>query len=61
MYLLKRSRAPWGILTNGRYWILIKRPVAFEQKLIEIDLEASLLSAKKDLSAFFSIHSPLTD
>lgn len=53
MYLLKKSRTPWGILTNGRYWILIKRPVTFEQKLIEIDLEASLLSGEEGSARLF--------
>ena len=58
MYLLKNSHAPWGILTNGRYWILIKKPVAFEQKLIEIDLEASLLSGdEKSARLFFNTFS----
>lgn len=53
MYLLKKSATPWGILTNGRYWILIKRPVTFEQKLIEIDLEAALLSGEEKFARFF--------
>jgi len=53
MYLLKKSHTPWGILTNGRYWILIKRPVAFEQKLIEIDLEVSLLSGEEKSARLF--------
>ncbi len=53
MYLLKKSNTPWGILTNGRYWILIKKPVAFEQKLIEIDLEASLLSGDETSARLF--------
>jgi hypothetical protein len=58
MYLLKKSNTPWGILTNGRYWILIKRPVHFEQKLIEIDLEAPLLSGEeKSVRLFFNIFS----
>lgn len=58
MYLLKKSHSPWGILTNGRYWILIKKPVAFEQKLIEIDLEASLLSGEeKSAQLFFNTFS----
>jgi hypothetical protein len=60
MYLLKKSHTPWGVLTNGRYWILIKRPVAFEQKLIEIDLEVSLLSGEeKSARLFFNTFSLL--
>jgi hypothetical protein len=53
MYLLKESNTPWGILTNGRYWILIKRPITFEQKLIEIDLETSLLSGEEKFARLF--------
>jgi len=58
MYLLKKSHTPWGILTNGRYWILIKRPVTFEQKLIEIDLENALLSGdEKHVHLFYNVFS----
>lgn len=58
MYLLKKSQTPWGILTNGRYWILIKKPVAFEQKLIEIDLETPLLAGdEKSVRLFFNLFS----
>ncbi len=39
MYLTKKSGAPWGILTNGKNWLLLKRPVAFEKTIVEIDLE----------------------
>jgi len=42
MYLLKKSKTPWGILTNGKNWILLKRPLHFEKKLVEMDIEASL-------------------
>lgn len=58
MYLLKKSNTPWGILTNGRYWILIKKPATFEQKLIEIDLEAPLLSGdEQSVRLFFNVFS----
>ena len=58
MYLLKKSNTPWGILTNGRYWILIKRPATFEQKLIEIDLETALISGdEKHVRLFFNVFS----
>ena len=54
IYLLKKSKTPWGILTNGRYWILVKKPVHFEKKLIEIDLEAPLaLWRRKIFPSFF--------
>jgi hypothetical protein len=39
VYLLKKIKTPWGILTNGRNWILIKKSVNFEIKLIEMDIE----------------------
>lgn len=42
LYLLKKSRTPWGILTNGKQWILVKRPVHFEKRAIEIDLERAV-------------------
>ncbi len=58
MYLLKKSNTPWGILTNGRYWILVKRPVTFEQKLIEIDLENALLSGdERHANLFLNVFS----
>lgn len=53
MYLLKKARAPWGILTNGRYWLLIKKPGRFEQRLIEVDLEAPLLAADEKAPRLF--------
>ncbi|HME41605.1 MAG TPA: class I SAM-dependent methyltransferase [Syntrophorhabdales bacterium] len=37
-YLVKRAETPWGILTNGKNWILFRRPRAFEKRLIELDL-----------------------
>jgi hypothetical protein len=45
-YLLKKSGTPWGILTNGRYWILVKRPLYYEQKLVEVDLETPFLDGE---------------
>ena len=38
-YHVKKAGTPWGILTNGRNWILFKRPTTFEKRLIELDLE----------------------
>jgi hypothetical protein len=38
-YLVKKAQTPWGVLTNGKNWILLKRPGAFEKRLIELDLE----------------------
>jgi hypothetical protein len=53
IYLLKKARLPWGILTNGRNWILIKRPIDFEKRLIEIDIEESLSSGSSEVLHLF--------
>ncbi len=37
-YLVKKAETPWGILTNGKNWILFRRPRVFEKRLIELDL-----------------------
>jgi hypothetical protein len=42
LYLLKKSRTPWGILTNGKQWTLVRRPFQFERRAIEIDLERAV-------------------
>lgn len=42
MYMLKEAKTPWGILTNGKRWVLVKRPVGFDQRVFEIDIEASI-------------------
>jgi hypothetical protein len=42
MYLLKRSRVGWGIVTNGRNWILLQRSSAAEKRMVEMDLETAL-------------------
>jgi hypothetical protein len=39
MYLTKRSDTPWGILTNGKNWILCRKPRSFEKRLIELSLD----------------------
>jgi hypothetical protein len=58
LYLLKRSRSPWGILTNGKNWMLVHRPAAFEIRLLEIDLEAFLEGYGDDvLHLFYHIFS----
>jgi hypothetical protein len=60
MYLLKKSKTPWGILTDGKYWILIKKPVFYETKLIGIDLENALLENRREtLHLFYNTFSPL--
>ena len=58
IYLVKTLGVPWGILTNGKRWILIKRPVGFEKQILEVDLEQSALSADPDsLHLFFHVFS----
>lgn len=37
-YLVLRAQTPWGILTNGKNWILFKRPRMLEKRIIELDL-----------------------
>jgi SAM-dependent methyltransferase len=37
-YLVMKAETPWGILTNGKNWILFRRPKVFEKRLIELDL-----------------------
>ena len=58
MYLLKKTKTPWGILTDGKFWMLIKRPVSYETKLIGIDLENALLENRREtLHLFYNIFS----
>jgi hypothetical protein len=53
LYLLKKTRTPWGILTDGKYWILIRRPVSYEIRLIGIDLEKALLETSNETLRLF--------
>jgi|GEM_PF-233645 len=58
IYLLKKSKTPWGILTNGKNWILVKKPVLFEERIIEIDIETSLIGGNEEaLHLFYQIFS----
>ena len=60
MYLLKKTKTPWGILTDGKYWILIKKPASYETRLIGIDLENALLENRGEtLHLFYNIFSLL--
>ena len=60
MYLTKTSGVPWGILTNGKNWLLLKRPFAFEKPLLEIDLEQSVVSNdEKGMLLFYHIFSSM--
>ncbi len=58
MYLAKKAGVPWSILTNGKNWLLLKRPLAFEKPLIEIDLEQAVVREDGDaLHLFYQIFS----
>jgi hypothetical protein len=58
IYILKKIKTPWGILTNGRNWILIKRSVNFEIKLIEMDIEQPSFEKNEEiLHLFYNIFS----
>ncbi len=41
-YFLKNTKTPWGILTNGKHWVLMKKPLSFELQVFSIDLEAAV-------------------
>ncbi|HPU30377.1 MAG TPA: hypothetical protein PLM71_08655 [Syntrophorhabdaceae bacterium] len=59
LYIMKKTKTPWGILTNGRNWILIKRPLDFEETVIEIDLEYPHASPEQSpFHPFFYLFSP---
>jgi hypothetical protein len=53
-HLTKKSGVGWGILTNGKSWVLLKGPVAFEKALIEIDVEAAISQGDGETLSFFS-------
>ena len=57
-YLLKKTKTSWGILTDGKHWILIKKPSSYEARLIDIDLENTLLENRREtLHLFYNIFS----
>ena len=53
IYMLKKSRTPWGILTNGKHWILVRRPLQFEKRAIEIDLERAVFEEDREAIGLF--------
>ena len=53
IYMLKKSRTPWGVLTNGKHWILVRRPVQFEKRAIEIDLERAIFEEDREALSLF--------
>jgi hypothetical protein len=54
MYLTKKSGTPWGILTNGKNWLLLKRPFAFEKPILEIDVGEAVLHNDREAIHLFS-------
>jgi hypothetical protein len=59
IYLAKKAGVPWSILTNGKHWLLLRRPFAFEKSLIEIDLEEAVSGSggEEALHLFYQIFS----
>jgi hypothetical protein len=58
IYLLKKTKTSWGILTDGKHWILIKKPASYETRLIDIDLENALLKNRREtLHLFYNVFS----
>jgi hypothetical protein len=57
LYLLRKTKAPWGILTNGKHWILMRRPFQFEERVIEMDVETALAGDTAGLHLFYHIFS----
>lgn len=41
-YFLKNTKTPWGILTNGKNWMLMKKPVSYETRIFSVDLEEAV-------------------
>ncbi len=57
-YFLKNTKTPWGILTNGKHWMLMKRPLGCETRVFCIDLEEAMLQNDRDtLHLFYKIFS----
>ncbi len=57
-YFLKNTKTPWGILTNGKQWMLMKKPIAYETRLFSVDLEDAVQTNDRDaLRLFYKIFS----
>lgn len=58
MYITKRSDTPWGIVTNGKNWILCRKPRSFEKRLIELSLDdLGAPHAQEPLNLFYHLFS----
>ncbi len=57
-YFLKNTKTPWGILTNGKEWMLMKKPLACETRVFSVDLEEAIETNDRDaLHLFYKIFS----
>jgi len=52
-YFLKNTKTPWGILTNGKQWMLMKKPLAYETRVFSIDLEEAIETNDRDALHLF--------
>lgn len=52
-YYLKNTKTRWGILTNGKHWMLMKKPVSCETRVFSIDLEQAVKANDKDALHLF--------
>lgn len=52
-YYLKNTKTPWGILTNGKHWMLMKRPLSYETRFFSIDLEEAVQTNDRDALHLF--------
>jgi hypothetical protein len=53
LYMLKRMKTPWGILTNGKNWILIGRPAFCENCSIELTFDDFLAEQNEEVFHLF--------
>lgn len=52
-YFLKNTKTPWGILTNGKQWMLMKKPLACETRVFSVDLEEAIETNDRDALHLF--------
>ncbi|OPY01036.1 MAG: hypothetical protein A4E61_01799 [Syntrophorhabdus sp. PtaB.Bin184] len=52
-YFLKNTKTPWGILTNGKQWMLMKKPLACETRVFSVDLEEAVETNDRDALHLF--------
>lgn len=52
-YFLKNTKTPWGILTNGKQWMLMKKPLACETRVFSVDLEEAIETNDRDTLHLF--------